>query len=162
MMAYTDKELVNLVKCSKSVVEPPQKQMKQERGSRRNNMMLQSRNGEYRFRVFMRQSLEFEEDFSIGLDYFPKDEPGSICLLRCNGQHGVTLVFPHHSHYHIHRAKAEDVNAGIKIERHVEIASQYASFRDGLAYFLTVIGLEEVDKYFPGLKQKSLFLPDAE
>jgi len=162
MRAYTDKELGDLVKCPKCVVEPPLKQMKQERGSRRNNMTLQSKDGEYRFRVFIRQCVEFEEDFSVGLDYFPKDEPGSICLLRCNGQHGANQAFPHHAHYHIHRAKAEDINAGIKIERHIEITSEYASFRDGLAYFLTLISLEEVGKYFPGLSQKNLFLSDSE
>jgi hypothetical protein len=162
MRECTDKELVDLVKCPKCVVEPPLKQMKQERGSRRNNMTLQSKDGEHRFRVFVRQCVEFEEDFSVGLDYFPKDEPGSICLLRCNGQHGANQAFPHHAHYHIHRAKAEDVNAGIKIERHVEITSEYAAFRDGLAYFLTLINLEEVDKYFSGLRQKNLFLSDSE
>ncbi len=162
MRTYTDEELNELVKCPKCVDEPPLRQMKQERGSLRNNMTLRSKDGNFRFRVFIRQSVEFEEDFSIGLDYLPKDEAGSICLLRCNGQHGANMAFPHHLNYHIHRAKAEDVNAGIKTERHIEITSDYAAFLEGLAYFLRLISVEDVDRYFPGLRQKNLFLSEME
>lgn len=62
----------------------------------RNDMELESLDGNHGFRAFMRQSLEFTEDFSVGLEYLPKDEPGRFCLVRCNGMHGGHQVHPHH------------------------------------------------------------------
>lgn len=122
-------------------------------------MMLMSKDKQFHFRVFMRQSLEFEEDFSVGLDYVPRDEAGSFCLTRCNGRHGGHQAHPHHLSYHIHTAKAEDVNVGISLERHIEITTEYASFYDAIGHFISLTGIEGTDKYYPFIRraQKDLF-----
>lgn len=39
----------------------------------RNDFWAESTDGQYKFRIFLRQSAEFDEDFSIGLHYYPKD-----------------------------------------------------------------------------------------
>ncbi len=161
MCTYTDEQLAALVQCPKQIVDPPALKMKPDRGSKRNGMTLQSQDGNHRFRVFMRQSEDFEEDFSIGLGYLPKDASGSFCLLRCNGKHGGHQAHPHHLSFHVHRVIADDVNNGNNQERHVEVTTEYASYRDGLAYFLKLINLilsqEESNRYFPSLLQQTLF-----
>lgn len=166
MKVYTDEEVSALIKCAKVIIDPPLKQAREERGSRRNGMIIQSKDKQYRFRVYIRQSVEFEEDFSVGLEYLPKDEAGSFTLLRCNGKHGGHEAFPHHLNYHIHTVKAEDINAGIKTERHIEPTLEYASFLEAISYFLSFINLEGCEKYFPEVrrvqKQGLLFTDESE
>jgi len=158
MKTYTDEEIFALIKCPKIIADPPSKQMKEERGHRRSGMTLRSKDNQFEFRVFMRQSLAFEEDFSVGLDYIPRDEAGSLCLFRCNGKHGGHQAHPHHLSYHIHTVKAEDVNAGIRLERHIEITAEYASFFDAIGHFIALIAVEGAEKYYPFItRQKDLF-----
>jgi hypothetical protein len=128
---------------------------------KRNDMALKSKDGQHAFRVFIRQSDDFPENFSLGLMYQPGEEPGSFQLLRCNGQHGGERVHPHHAVFHIHRSKAEDINAGILEPREIEHAASYASFREALAHFCRLIRLDRSDDYFPGLTQAILF-PEGE
>ncbi len=158
-MNYTDEDLDRLIVCSKRVSLPPRKEMRTVGQMLRNDMSLESLDGKHAFRVFMRQSQQFAENFSVGMDYLPKDEPGSFCLLRCNGMHGGHKVHPHHLNCHIHRSTAEDINAGLRIERHIEPTGEYAAFRDALRYFLRKVNIQASDlsKYFPGLMQGELF-----
>jgi hypothetical protein len=159
---FTDQELAELIACPKQVVEAPRREMRVDGKMKRNEMMLKSPDGKNQFRVFMRQSDDFPENFSIGLVYLPGEEPGEVILIRCNGQHGGTRVHPHHAVFHTHRMKAEDLNAGIKEARLIEQASDYASFTDAARVFCRRIQLEETDKHFPGSNQGLLTLPDEE
>jgi len=162
-MTYTDEELTRLIGCEKRIAQAPRKEMRTEGQMQRNEMELESLDGKHLFRVFMRQSLQFSENFSIGLDYAPKDEPGSFCLLRCNGMHGGHKVHPHHLHCHIHRCKAEDINAGLRAERHIEATTEYAAFRDALRYFMLRVNVQSADlsQYFPGITQPDMFDGEA-
>jgi hypothetical protein len=162
-MSYTDDDLTRLITCAKRISQAPRKDMRTEGQMQRNEMELESLDGAHSFRVFLRQSLQFSENFSIGMDYLPKDEPGSFCLLRCNGMHGAHKVHPHHLHCHIHRSKAEDVNAGLRVERHIEPTTEYAAFRDALRYFLLRVSVQSTDlsQYFPGIAQSDLFEGEA-
>lgn len=123
-------------------------------------MTLKSTDGKHSFRVFMRQSDEFPENFSIGLMCLPGEEPGSFQLVRCNGQHGGEKVHPHHALFHIHRTKADDINSGFLEPRSIEQTNAYASFREALAHFCAMVSLERPDDYFPGLSQTRLFPGD--
>jgi hypothetical protein len=67
---YTKNEIDELISCAKAIVNPPKKTMSSCHGSRRNDMTVQNGAGA-RFRVFMRQSEKFSDDFSIGLAYEP-------------------------------------------------------------------------------------------
>ena len=160
MRIFTDEEFEGLVACPKQVVDPPRRDMRVEGKMKRNDMTLKSVDGKHSFRVFMRQSDEFMENFSLGLMYVPGEEPGSFQLIRCNGQHGGERVHPHHAVFHIHRSKADDINAGILEPRHIEQSTAYASFREALAHFCAIIRLENSDDYFPGLSQTRLFPED--
>ena len=161
MRVFTDQELAELISCPKQVVEAPRREMRLDGRMKRNEMTLKSPDGKHQFRVFMRQSDDFPENFSVGLVYLPGEEPGEVILIRCNGQHGRTRVHPHHTVFHSHRMKAEGVNAGIKEARLIEEAKDYASFGEAIRGFCKRIGLEDGDNYFPGLNQR-LLLPDEE
>ena len=102
MRTFTDEELESLIRCRKEVVDPPRREMRVDGKMKRNDMTLKSADGAHSFRVFMRQSEEFLENFSIGLVYQPGEEPGSFQLIRCNGQHGGERVHPHHAVFHVH------------------------------------------------------------
>ena len=158
MRTFTDQELIDLVTCPKQMDEPPKREMRVDGKMKRNDMTLKSLDGKHSFRVFMRQSDEFVENFSIGLMYVPGEDPGSFQLIRCNGQHGGERIHPHHAVFHIHRSNADDINAGILEPRSIEESTAYASFQEAVAHFCAIIQLERVDDYFPGLKQIPLFM----
>lgn len=161
MRTFTDEELAGLIACSKQVVDPPRREMRVDGKMKRNDMTLKSADAKHSFRVFMWQSDEFPENFSFGLVYVPGEDPGSFQLVRCNGQHGGEKAHPHHAVFHIHRSKADDINAGILEPRQIEQTNTYASFREALAHFCAMIQLEKPDDHFPGLSQSRLF-PDDE
>ncbi len=83
----TAEEINFLVHCPKIIEEAPKKEMRVDRGSRRNDLRLRTKDGQAAFHVFIRQNEKFPENFSIGLDYLPQDG-GRVPLLRCNGPHG--------------------------------------------------------------------------
>lgn len=157
---FTEDELNALIFCPKQIEVPPRREMRTEGKMKRNEMTLRSSNGSEAFRVFLRQSLEFAENFSLGLIYVPIGDPGSFALVRCNGQHGGTASQPHHAYYHTHKCIADDLNDGILEPRRIEQTSAYASYFEALGYFLDMINLENAENFFPGIKQRLLFDDD--
>ena len=164
MRTFTDEELAELMNCPKQVDDPPKREMRLDGKSKRNDMTLKSTDAKHNFRVFIRQSDEFPENFSIGLMYVPNEEPGSFQIVRCNGQHGGERAHPHHAVYHIHLSKADDINAGILEPRHIEQSPAYASFQEALAHFCRLTNVQNPDQYFPGIAQQLLNFkrPDTE
>lgn len=148
---YTDGLIQELIDCEKEIVDPPPREFKKDRRQLKKNFTLRSLGGEYSFNAFIRVSTHFNENFSIGLDYNPKEEKGTICLLRCNGAHGENNVFPFHVSYHIHRASAETINKGLKPESNIENSDAYASFEEAIQFFIKEINvkLEDRRKHFP-------------
>lgn len=162
MKKYSQEEIEGLITCKKRITDPPRKEMKADRGSLRNDIQLESLDGKMGFSVFMRINERFPENFSIGLNFIPRDEPGSFCLLRYNGPHGEhdnTPIEEGHPHfgYHIHSAKAALIEAGILPERYAEITGTYASYKEALFQFLKIINIQDAEQYFDNLGQDSLF-----
>ncbi|MBI1815342.1 MAG: hypothetical protein HYR72_10220 [Deltaproteobacteria bacterium] len=158
MTTYSEPDIERLISCAKIISDPPRKEMRVERGSRRDDMRLRSQEGELEFSVFMRVNEDFPENFSIGLEYRAPDERSSICLLRCNGPHGEFVGGPESAHFlhHIHKAKPENIEAGLRAERGGEPTDAYASYLEALRYFLKVINVTNTDEYFPNLRQLPL------
>jgi len=159
-MIYADENLVQLIICPKRISKPPRKEMKTDGKHLRDDMELESLDGEHIYRVFMRQSLEFSENFSIGLDYVPRDERKSFCLIRYNGMHGSNSSHQHHLRFHIHRCRAKDVNAGLRDASHVEVTEKYAAFRDALSHFIREVKIPDADlpeRFSSHVRQKLLF-----
>lgn len=168
MKTYSQEEIENLISCPKVITDPPKREMRSERGSRRNNMGLRSKDDALEFTVFMRINEDFHENFSIGLNYSPRDERGTLCLLRYNGPHGDFLggspALESHFRYHVHRAKAENLAVGLKAERGGEPTATYASYKDALASFLKEINVINATEHFLELSQPMLplNLPEKE
>jgi hypothetical protein len=148
---YTDGFLKILLECEKQILEPPSKEFKEDRGHLKKNFSLISLSEEFQFNAFIRKSIIFQENFSIGIDYNPKGEKGTVCLLRCNGAHGENRVFPIHATFHIHKASADSINSGLKPESNIEETNEYATFEEALQYFIKTVNLKQEDqiKYFP-------------
>ena len=107
----------------------------------------------YQFEVFIRQSEKFEERFSIGLKYIPK-EGENINLARYNGEHK-----DHTNQYtdgkkiesfHKHVAMVEVIQKGARAEHHANEAD-YVTFKGALINFfkeLNFINYKEYLKIF--------------
>lgn len=161
MAEYTQGELDEMVGCEKVIVDPPRKDMQSDRGCLRNDFTVESVDGRYKFKVFIRISKDFAENFSVGLDLLAID--GSrLPVLRCNGAHeGMSDISTHpvgnHSGCHIHRMSAEDLFAGVMACRTVEKTREYATLDEALRYFVKLCNITGAQQYFPDLHQGKLF-----
>lgn len=152
-----------MIICPKSIIEPPRKEMKQERGHLRNDFGLESINDKIKFSAFMRKNTSFPENFSIGLTVYPKDGSGSFCLLRYNGPHGDHVnnlhdPHPHHG-FHIHEAKAENIEQGFSSELYATSTESYGSYEEALIHFLERIKAENANQHFD-MQPKSPLFPE--
>jgi hypothetical protein len=158
--SYTQEEIDLLIACPKLVSEPPKREMKLDRGHFRNDMRLKSSDGKLDFRVFMRRSEDLPENFSIGLAFTPNDGTGEIQLLRCNGPHGrYNYSFdPDHPHcdYHVHRASAASIDAGLRPETAAAATREFASYEEALKYFLRTANVTDAMTYFAQIAQGTL------
>lgn len=161
MRSYTQQEIEALIECSKVISEPPKREFRSERGHKRNGMLLKTEDGKADFVVFMRINEDFPENFSIGLEHSPRDERGTILLLRCNGPHGEFLGNPssHGPHFvhHVHRADATNLDAGLRGEASAKATDSYASYDEAVRFFLNVVHVVNAQEFFPDVYAPSLF-----
>ena len=158
---YTPEELEYLITCPKKIVNPPKKTRTLTNGHYRNCMDLSTVDNSHKFHVFMRKNVTFEENFTIGLNYIPREGGSQICLVRCNGPHGEHINdwysgIPHYG-YHIHKATAENINAGLKPEKFAVITTEYATYEEALLFFLKRCNIKDGERYFPRYKTIMLF-----
>ncbi len=158
-MTYTDEILRELIECPKKITKPPFKTLRSDRGHLRNDFEVESADGEHRFTCFVRVNEKFQENFSIGLDYLPRDEPGSIMLVRCNGPHGPHKVHDYHTFCHIHKASAETISKGLRPESNIEVTEGYSSYQDAVQYFLKLTNIRDEGKNFPTTQLDLSFKP---
>ena len=158
MSEFTEDGIKRLIGCTKTIQEAPKRDMKEENRHRRNDMVVVSNDGD-EFDVFIRQSLDFTEDFSVGLVYRSKDGK-RITLLRYNGQHEQSdrpfSDNPHFS-YHVHRATADNLNNG-RFEKHpASITETYGSFDEAIGEFMKAACINDWQKHFPSAVELPLF-----
>lgn len=147
---YTDSFIEQLISCQKVITDPPKDKEARADYTKR-IFSMNSLDNQYSFSGFINQNLVFPENFSIGLVYKPKEERGSIVLLRCNGMHGGTVLNPHHAYCHIHTVQADYLNQGSKVENHIEITTNYSTLEIAIQFYVNKIGLDPNDRqrYFP-------------
>lgn len=147
---YTDLEINELIICPKRVIDQP-RDIGINRGSSKKIFTLESTNKQHYFTGFITQNQFFQENFSVGLIYVPKDVKGKFCLIRCNGLHGEIKEIPHHSFFHIHQTKAIDLNNGIKVEKHIDKTEEYSTLEGAIQFFINYINIipEHCRKFFP-------------
>jgi hypothetical protein len=104
-----------LIICSKNVIKADRRKMTLENRSYRNNLSLISLDKRFTYKMFMRRSDEFIEDFSVGLIWTNAnkhiDINKDIILLRCQGPHDGKKPYEcdcHHS-FHVHKISLNDI-----------------------------------------------------
>ncbi len=162
-MIFTPLSIDELISCEKQIIEAPSRDFKEENRHRRRDMRLQDMGvGKRMFSVFIRPSLEFAEDFSLGLVYLSQDGK-RMTMIRYNGQHDQSNdpydLEKKHFQYHIHRATAENLNNGRYAKHPASVTRDYASFEEATTEFLQVIGLRtgDISTHFPGMDSLPLF-----
>jgi len=155
-----DREIKELIACQKSIERSEPKHGMQTDGRfNRRSMELKSADQKHSFTMFIRQSTELIEDFSIGLVYKSLDkEKGSVNLIRFNGSHGEVdwSKDGHYSAFHIHRVSESLLNQGNREPKEIELTHRYSTLESALAEFFKEIKLENWQAYFPELKQMTL------
>lgn len=162
----TDHEIQHLVQSSKTIVTKiPSKGYKQEGGYNRCQLTLRTtpleENSE-EFSIFIRQAVEFIENYSIGLRYKTNNKTlGTITLVRYNGPHGEISRTKdgHFSHPHIHRLTAAEIKLGSTEpqEKHRELTDRYSTLESAIEIFFEDICVDNYVNYFPETIQIGLF-----
>lgn len=160
----TNEEIGSLIETPKRTVGTLPTDLRLEGQYRRGEIDLQGEDG-HNFRMFVRAHLDYVENFSIGLVYFPSEDIPPMVLLRCNGAHGLheTLVNspPHHRSPHIHIATEEMILSGRRPESYVELTDRYNSLPEAFAHFVSrcsIIGADTAFGILPtGARQMGLF-----
>jgi hypothetical protein len=143
-MIFTALIIDELIACEKLITEAPTREFKEENRHRRKDMRLQDcQDAKQQFSVFIRQSFEFDEDFSLGLVYLSVDGK-RMTMIRYNGQHDQSND-PYdqaktHFQYHIHKATPENLNNGCYDKHPASATGNYASFAEATHASLKLSG----------------------
>ena len=150
----SDDFIQELISCPKKPLNAERKKLLLENRHYKNNIALTSIDGKYQYKMFMRKSDEFIEDFSIGLIWTNANEhiniSKSIILLRCQGPHDGKQPLDsdtHHS-YHTHTITIEDIaNRRYQKPSNREITDKFHSYDQALLYFIKKCGIINLEKY---------------
>ena len=160
----TDQEIHSLIACPKRIVARyPSSGYRIENHSRRCDLDLETAIAPVSagywggsFKIFIRQSVEFVEGFSIGLRYQTSIYPVEfITLVRYNGPHGETGrdADGHYALPHIHRITAAELSQDNlqPQEKDRQITNRYSTFEQALTIFFNDIDVTNYIVHFPDL-----------
>ena len=128
-LLLSNDELDGLRSAVKRVTNPGARWREKPGRHRQRNFTAESENGS-RYRIYLRQNLDDDKDFSCGLALVQRGGK-PLSLARYNG--------PSHAHAeiryrcHIHLATAEALVAGRKIDSHAEQTDRYKTLEGALA-----------------------------
>lgn len=157
-----------LLHCNKIALRSDRKKMVSSNRHRKNVVYLSSEDGRFEYKLFLRQSEEFIEDFSVGLIWtnpsrFINITKNSVILLRCQGPHDgkAPLGTDMHHDYHIHTITMDD----FEYRRYQKpsgrvVTSEFSSFEQAIFYFINtynVKNIKDIIELPEGVTQTSLF-----
>lgn len=136
---FSDQELEQHRSCPKRVKNPGARWTDKPGHKQRNFNVVSASDDNIRFRLYLRQNLADENDFSCGLALI---QPGgkSLSLIRYNGPshpHGVIAY-----RCHIHNAAADALHSGKKIDSHAEETKRYRTLEGALACLVQDCGIQ--------------------
>lgn len=150
----TEELIKELITCTKVIKKADRKKMLPENRSLRNNVQLSSTDGKYEYVLFLRQSCEFIEDFSVGLKwtnpskYFNINK--SIILFRCQGPHDSKKpegADCHHD-YHVHEITVNDIKERrYEKPQNKEVCKEFSSFESAIYYFCKKCGINNLEEH---------------
>lgn len=157
----TENFLKALIHCKKEIIEHPKKAMKEINNSKRNDFTAISDKSVFtkpqKFTIFIRQSCEFAEDFSIGLIWKPEGYPYGIILVRFNGAHGKNRGIEHQRIPHIHELTLLDIQNQKYDPHQVVETKSYINIDDAILKFMRYCNIIDWERDFPHLPEMSLF-----
>lgn len=164
----TDADIADLISRPKKIVRktPATGYIEQNQNRRCDLELVDIADERCQYRVFIRQSTNFIENFTIGLRHRPMADPmfGTLTLVRYNGPHGEYSINPdgHYAVPHIHRITESEIASGSfqPQESHRELTNRYSTYESALRVFWSDIGVtddDNINKHFPGLMQSRLF-----
>ena len=160
----TDDDIRTLITARKRIEnkDPVNGYRLQSRHRRCDLHLVNDANAAETFTVFVRQNVDFIENFSIGLRYQTGDPVlGSITLIRYNGPHGESSRDPdgHYSRSHIHRITAYEIASGNNQpqEKHRTVTDRYSTLEEGLQVFFADLAVTNYGDFFPDVQQGRLF-----
>jgi len=160
---FSNELIQELISCPKRANKVDKKNMYSENRHSRKNIDITSLDGKYTFKMFLRKSEEFVEDFSVGLiwtnpnDY--TDIKKNIILLRCQGPHDSksTVGADIHHSYHIHEITMEDIeNTRYSSPANKEVTKNFSSFSSAILHFIKICDIIEIDDYIKDIITKNL------
>lgn len=162
MLDNMTEDILNaLIHCKKEIIEHPKKAMKEINNSRRNDFTAISAKNVFtkpqKFTIFIRQSCEFTEDFSIGLIWKPEGYSCGIILVRFNGAHGKNRSVEHQRIPHIHKLTLLDIQ-NQKYDPHQIIETKnHVNINDSILKFMEYCNIIDWERDFPYLLETNLF-----
>lgn len=168
MEAISSTLLQDVLQCEKTAFRADRRRMVLSNRHRKNTIYLTSANSNYEYKLFLRQSEEFIEDFSVGLIWtnpsqFIDISKSSVILLRCQGPHDgkAPLGTDTHHDYHIHTITLEDFAQKRYQKPSGRVAtSSFSSFEQAIFYFINVYNVRNIANIIElpeGVTQTSLF-----
>lgn len=159
-----DQQVRDLISQPQRVVEKdPAKGYREEHHQRRCDLQLERvSDGKQCFSVFVRQSLTFVENVSVGLRY-RTENPGApiVTLTRYNGPHGEFSIQPdqHYAQPHIHRVTEAEMSSGSAYpqEKHRALTDRYSTFEECLRIFFADASVQNYSDFFPDSGQARLW-----
>jgi len=127
---FTNDELDALRSVAKKVTDPKARWSEKRAGIRQRNHTAVSDDNSHRYRLYLRDNLNDKSDFSCGLALLQKGGK-PVSLVRYNGANHLHGNI--HYRCHIHRATAEALMAGKKIDSHAQETHRYRTLEGAMA-----------------------------
>ena len=134
---FSDNELDKLRSTPKRATNPNARWIDKP-GHKQRNYEVETEAGT-RYRLYQRQNINDEKDFSCGLALIREGEK-PLSLVRYNGsshRHGDI-----HYGCHIHHATAEAIAAGKRVDSYAEETGRYQNLRDALVCLIEDCGIQ--------------------
>ena len=128
-LVYSNDDLDALRRASKKVLNKKTRWIEKRGRQKQRNYVLESENGE-QYSIYLRQNMDDERDFSCGLALIFKSGK-RFTLVRYNGSSHIHGKIRYKCH--IHRATAEALQAGKKIDSYAEETKRYRTLNGALA-----------------------------
>jgi hypothetical protein len=107
------------------------------------------------FRLFIRRHVEFENNFSIGLDY--KGKLGDVPLVRYNGPHKTSEDEVSSAHYNFHIHTQADLESTKSLMSKTTVTDKYGSYSEALHHASKDLNILNFEEFFPHETQLNLF-----
>ena len=135
---FSDNDLNRLRSARKRVTNPGARWSEKPGRHRQRNFSVESEDGSV-FRVYLRQNLDDEKDFSCGLALVQRGGR-PLSLVRYNGSSHVHGEIRYRCH--IHRASAEALAEGRKIDSDADETDRYKTLDGALACLIEDCGVQ--------------------